>query len=325
MRNELFALLASARETYLRDVIDNGKLYRRFVDDFINSHRYIDCDNVVCRNCHEMIIHIIRSILHDYQDYVQKMFTAGSFSLEDCMEMKRMYDTSEINSPACDADPMATATSLSFECNFSKEQMTGIVACANTYHLFCVPTIRMEDMETLFACKEGFRIRVNNIRHVTVLFDALLERSYIQAHWQSVLERGKFLVSKQTHRDSFKPVNCPVCGKNPSYICRLCYQDNDRPTSITVYSYDLKRSSMVTSLWTILLCLPSTTPYVVTNVITNVQSHPFAEFHLVVISDGIAVSAELHFAQMDDTVCTLDNHVNLEAGHVFVGICLASP
>ena len=202
MRNELFVLLASARETYLRDVIDSGKLYRRFVDDFINSHRYIDCDNVACRNCHEMIIHVVRSILYDYQDYVRQIFSAGAFSLEDCMEMKRMYDTSEINSPAFayDADSMATATSLSFECNFSKEQMTGIVSCANTYHLFYVPTVRMEDMEVLFACKEGFRIRVNNIRHVAVLFDALLERSYIQAHWKSVLERGRFLVSKDGKR-----------------------------------------------------------------------------------------------------------------------------
>ena len=130
----------------------------------------------------------------------KKKFTTESFSLDDCMELKRMYDTSEINSPACDADPMATATSLSFECNFSKEQMAGIVSYANTYHLFCVPTVRMEDMETLFACKEGFQIRVNNIRHVAVLFDALLERSYIQAHWQSVLERGKFLVSKDGKR-----------------------------------------------------------------------------------------------------------------------------
>ena len=202
VRNELFALLASAGKTYLRDVIDSGKLYHRFVDDFINSHRYIDCDNVVCRNCHEMIIHVVRGILYDYQDYVRQIFSAGAFSLDDCMELKRMYDTSEINSPAFayDADPMATATSLSFECNFSKEQMAGIVSCANTYHLFYVPTVRMEDMEVLFACKEGFRIRVNNIRHVAVLFDALLERSYIQAHWQSVLERGRFLVSKDGKR-----------------------------------------------------------------------------------------------------------------------------
>ena len=125
VRNELFALLASARKTYLRDVIDSGKLYHRFVDDFINSHRYIDYGNVVCRNCHEMIIHIVRGILHDYQDCVRKKFTTESFSLDDCMELKRMYDTSEINSPAFayDANPMATATSLSFECNFSKEQI----------------------------------------------------------------------------------------------------------------------------------------------------------------------------------------------------------
>ena len=123
--NGLFALLASAREAYLRDVVDSGKLYRRFVDDFINSHRYIDCDNVVCRNCHEMIIHIVRGILHDYQDCVREKFATESFSLDDCMELKRMYDTSEINSPAFayDADPMATAASLSFECNFSKEQI----------------------------------------------------------------------------------------------------------------------------------------------------------------------------------------------------------
>ena len=118
------------------------------------------------------------------------------------MEMKRMYDTSEINSPAFayDADPMATAASLSFECNFSKERMAGIVSCANTYHLFYVPTVRMEDMEVLFTCKEGFRIRVNNIRHVAVLLDVLLERSYIQAHGKSVLERGRFLVSKDGKR-----------------------------------------------------------------------------------------------------------------------------
>ena len=204
MWNGLFALLASAREAYLRNVVDSGKLYRRFVDDFINSHRYIDCDNVVCRNCHEneMIIHVVRGILHDYQDCVRKKFATESFSLDDCMELKRMYDTSEINSPAFayDADPMATATSLSFECDFSKEQMAGIVSCANTYHLFCVPEVRMEDMEALFACKKDFRIRVNNIRYVAVLFDALLEKSLIQAHWQSVLFRGGFLLSKDGRR-----------------------------------------------------------------------------------------------------------------------------
>ena len=79
-----------------------------------------------------------------------------------------------------------------------------VLNCNLRYHHFCiecaVATVRMEDMEALFTCKEGFRIRVNNIRHVAVLFDALLDRSFIHAHWQSVLERGRFLVSKDGKR-----------------------------------------------------------------------------------------------------------------------------
>lgn len=88
---------------------------------------------------------------------------------------------------------------LSFGCHFSREQMAGIVSCANTYHLFSV-SVRIEDMEALFSCKEGFRIRVNNLRHVVVLFDALLENSYIQSRWQSVLDKGGFLLSKDGER-----------------------------------------------------------------------------------------------------------------------------
>ena len=77
--------------------------------------------------------------------------------------------------------------------------MAGIVSCANTYHLFSHSTC-IEEMEALFACKEGFRIRVNNLRHVAILFDALLEKSLIQSRWQSVLDKGRFLQSKDGER-----------------------------------------------------------------------------------------------------------------------------
>ena len=70
---------------------------------------------------------------------------------------------------------------LSLDCSFAKEQLAGITACADAYHLFCVPSLKIDDMEALFACKkDGFCIRVNNIRHVTVMFDALLENRFIQ-------------------------------------------------------------------------------------------------------------------------------------------------
>ena len=172
------------------------------MDDFINSHRYINCDSVVCRNCHEMNIHIVKGLLTECTHLIHPLFTASDFSFEKCMELRRQYDRSEpLPTPVAHrTDKVADAPPLSFGCNFTQEQMTGIVSCANTYHLFCVSTLCIEDMEALFACQDGFCIGVNNIRRVAVLFDALLENSLIQPYWQSVLDKGKFLLSKDGRR-----------------------------------------------------------------------------------------------------------------------------
>lgn len=194
-------MLSEARELYLQDVIVDGKRHDRYVDDFVNSHRYIDCDHAVCRNCHEMNIHIVKGLLTGYAHLIKPLFTAESFSFEECMELKRMYDTSE-SLPITGrdhVDELTKAPPLSFGCNMTHEQMAGIVSCANTYHLFCF-SVCVEDMEALFACKEGFCIRVNNLRHVAALFDALLENSFIQSRWQAVLDKGRFLQSKDGGR-----------------------------------------------------------------------------------------------------------------------------
>ena len=107
-----------------------------------------------------------------------------------------MYDTSiPSRSVMYRDDGSAGVLPLSLACNFTHKQMIGITACANTYHLFCV-SVCIEDMEALFSCKQGFYIRVNNIRHVAILFDALLEHSFIQTRWQVVLGSGHFLQTK---------------------------------------------------------------------------------------------------------------------------------
>ncbi|WP_418989107.1 hypothetical protein [Alistipes sp.] len=198
----MFELLLEARELYLQDVIVDGKRYSRYVDDFINSHRYINCTHAVCRNCHEMNIHIAKGLLTECTHLIQSFFAASDFSFEKCMELQRKYDRSEPLPPSIEhhAGRDIKAPPLSFGCNFTQEQMTGIVSCANTYHLFCVSAVCIEDMEALFSCKEGFHIRVNNLRHVVILFDALLENSFIQSRWQSVLDKGRFLQSKDGTR-----------------------------------------------------------------------------------------------------------------------------
>lgn len=192
---EFFTLLSKAREFYIQDVIGDGKRYERYVDDFVNSHRYIDCGRETCRNCHEMNIHIVRGLLTDCAHFIRQLFTAMDFSFEECMKLKRMYDIMPSSSIMYQDDGATGVQPLSFGCNFTHKQMTGIVSCANTYHLFCV-SVCIEDMEALFSCKQGFCIRVNNIRHVAILFDALLEHSLIQSQWQAVLGSGHFLQTK---------------------------------------------------------------------------------------------------------------------------------
>ena len=144
-----------------------------------------------------MNIHIVKGLLTDCAGLVKKIFTADTFTFEDCMRLRwrnNFYESSSPGSPG--ADNPTRVPPLSFGCSFSREQMKGIVACATAFHLFCVSTLRVEDMEALFSCREDFSIRVNNVRHVAVMFDALLENRLIEPYWQSVLDKGRFLVSK---------------------------------------------------------------------------------------------------------------------------------
>lgn len=63
-------------------MILNGKRYDRYVDDFINSHRYINCNSAICRNCHEMNIHIVKGLLNECAHLIQPLFEASDFSFE---------------------------------------------------------------------------------------------------------------------------------------------------------------------------------------------------------------------------------------------------
>ena len=63
------------------------------------------------------------------------------------MALKQKYDIAGVWFDSSRIEDSRNAPPLSFGCNFSREQMTGIVACANAYHLFCVSTLRIEDME----------------------------------------------------------------------------------------------------------------------------------------------------------------------------------
>lgn len=120
---EFFALLVEAKTMYLRDVVAGSKQYHRYVEDFVNSHRYIDCNHAVCRNCHEMNIHIVKGLLNDCSNLIRSLFTEADFSFEKCMELKRMYDmfVPPSQSITCCKDGPTRIYPLSFGCNLTRK------------------------------------------------------------------------------------------------------------------------------------------------------------------------------------------------------------
>ena len=197
---ELFALLSDAREIYLRDVVAGGKNYRRFASDFVSSRRYIGCDRTVCKNCHEMNIHIVKGLFDDCPALVKSFFEASSFTMEACVELKRLYDTVDLATPGIVFSDRTSHAPLSFGCVFTQNQLEGIANCANRFGLFCKAEVTVDDMAALFGCQPGFHLKVYNIRRVAILFDALHGRNLIRWNWQTVLAKGKLLLKKDGSR-----------------------------------------------------------------------------------------------------------------------------
>lgn len=127
----------------------NGKIYRRFAEDFVNSHRHIECSRTVCRNCHEMNIHIVKGLLDDCPALVKSFFEASSFSFEASVELKRLYDTTDFTAPSIvSSNTHTNCVLLSFGCSFTRNQLEGIANCANRYALFC-SEVTADDIATL--------------------------------------------------------------------------------------------------------------------------------------------------------------------------------
>ncbi len=143
-----------------------------------------------------MNIHIIKGLFDDCPGLVNQYFVSKTFSFRDCMDMKRLYDTVELPQSIAAKMPGQNHSVISFGCNFTRKQLDALAVCANTYDLFSVPEVTAQDMGNLFACKPGFHIKVNDLRRITILFDALLENNLVQWNWQSVLWHSRLLIVK---------------------------------------------------------------------------------------------------------------------------------
>lgn len=198
-KDGLFNLVYAAYRQYVDEVVVKGKLYRRYVEDFLNGHAYSICPCYRGKNEYEKNLGIVKGILQSHQDTVEGLWRKGHFGKGDFTVMQRSYDTTEKPLPS-ESEALALRNDRSrptLECYLNTEQMSLIAQCVNEAHLFS-DIVSTDDIEALLHCKEGFHLYAKRLNQIAKLFDRLSFHNLICHNWQSVLSKNRLLLSFKT-------------------------------------------------------------------------------------------------------------------------------
>lgn len=198
-KDGLYNLFQAAYKQYVAEVISSGKLYQRYAEDFLNGHTHSVCQCFHGKNEYGKNLGVIRGILLNYKETVEKQWNKGLFDKEHFMAVKHLYDTDvflplDISRPAVRGNYGIQTT---FECYLTMEQMDLIAECANEAHLF-YGRVTKEDMYALLHCKAGFHLYASRINRIAKLFDCLNYHKLVCRKWQAVLSSNKLILSAKT-------------------------------------------------------------------------------------------------------------------------------
>ena len=185
----LYALLDEAHKAYLEDVEANGKLYSRFVTDFLNGHRYTDAVCAAGKNAHLTATGIISDLFHIRPDLARDYFARPGFSHGDAEEM-----ISELNTGKPDPTESALQDKPHFISSMSPRQIQALAILAVRTRIF-KGEISAAELTDLFNCRISQPLKSANNRRVAVFFDELADGRLIERGWQKVIAANGLIIS----------------------------------------------------------------------------------------------------------------------------------
>lgn len=189
----------TAHELYQTEVIRGGKLYNRYVNDFLNSHTYTDCVDAAGKNEHNKNFHIMKELLTIRKDLVQKYFAREKLCDSDYSIMHHEFNTTQLSSNSemsivSDSFPITFTSKPDFQCYFNPIQIRLLTQSVNKAHLFSSDVTEIE-ITALFACclKRPLKSACN--RKVAFFFDSLCEHKLISTRWQHAIDKNGLILS----------------------------------------------------------------------------------------------------------------------------------
>lgn len=181
----LSSLVMDARSEYIEHVVGKGKLYRRYVSDFLHSHCFHDAADAVSKNDHRKNLGVVEELLSDHPDLVGRYFLLPDFGQAEIDELIYQVDFPK-SARLAPLRPYVATPPLSpsdFECILCADSLSLLASCANEINLFR-EEVTAQDLQGIFSCAPS---RVLTARHnglLATFFAGLAARGFITSTWQ---------------------------------------------------------------------------------------------------------------------------------------------
>lgn len=186
----MYALLEEAYKVYQQEVLQEGKLHRRFANDFANLHSYIEIESEAEAQLHIKKITAIYELLTERMDLVKEYFTKDQFTQEDCELMLHRFNTQEPENSPSTSKPQVLGY-------FTDQQIELITDFANKQDLF-KKKVSQEEFKALFAGTLETPLIANHNGLVACFLNYLRNEQYLVYPWQKVIADKQMICSKST-------------------------------------------------------------------------------------------------------------------------------
>lgn len=191
----LLELIREVYDLYQVEVINQGKIYQRYADDFLYSHEFHDAVDAWSKNEHQKNYRIVDKLLTNRRDLVESFFRSSNLNDSDLRELLHQFDTTLPTSKTNNSvGRLHDEAAIQFCSCLDMDDLNVLARCCNDAKIFH-EVIVVEDLLSLLDGNLKDPLHSCNNRLVAFFFDQLAIYNLIIRNWQYVLAQKKSIVS----------------------------------------------------------------------------------------------------------------------------------
>lgn len=188
-------MLHEAHDLYQVEVVNQGKVYQRYADDFVYSHEFHDAIDAWSKNEHQKNYRIVDSLLSNRRDLIESYFNKEDVNDAELMEMIHQFNTTLPSSHSFVArTKLRKASDMNLCSCLDDDDLIILARCCNEAQIF-KEDINADDLHSLLDGKIIMPLHSRNNRLVAFFFDQLSIYNLIIRNWQNVLAHQRCIVS----------------------------------------------------------------------------------------------------------------------------------